>query len=87
MTEARKPPMQTVEITPDMHAAALAFEKDPRREMTAMLLEAAEMARHEESPSKAAKALCRVVRALIKLYGADALRGDAAAPSTGRGLA
>lgn len=64
-----------IKITEAMMAAVQDFERDPRTEMIAMLLEAVDAARAEPDPARRAKALARAARTLMRLYPPEVLKG------------
>lgn len=72
------------EQTTGQRRQILDFERTPRAEILAMLLEAADVARKEPSPHRRAKALALIARTLMRLYPADTLQASARAA---RGLA
>lgn len=64
-------------ITEAMRAEVLAFERSPRTEILAQLLEATEVARQEPNHYRRAKALALIARTMMRLYPDDVLKGTA----------
>ena len=69
--------------TEDMLREVDAFERNPRAEILALLLEAATIAREEPRASKRARALALIARTMLELYPEGSLRTSAEYPALG----